>query len=172
MVNFFQMTGNSFPQWIETQMAKRGWRAADLARKSGVDNGTLSNVLNGVRGPGLTFCTRLADAFQVRHSIVLQEAGLITGDPAETPTLAECQHLFAQLSDDDQEVLLAQMHAILELRERREERTYGQAARTHRDMAALRPGGPARHADALAEDGRAHAANENILSAASDHRGS
>jgi lambda repressor-like predicted transcriptional regulator len=105
--------GEDFPEWIEQQLSQRGWRASDLAHKAGIDQGTLSNVLNRARGAGLVFCNRVAVALRLPPETVLRHAGLLPGVPEETAAAREMAYLFARLAPDDQERVLAIVRALL-----------------------------------------------------------
>jgi transcriptional regulator with XRE-family HTH domain len=113
------MATDSFAQWLEIEMQARNWKPADLSRASGIDQGTLSNVLNGIRGAGLTFCVRIADAFNIPAEIVLRRADLIPPAPTEDPLFEQARHYFNQLSEDEKDIVLSQMRALVERRERR-----------------------------------------------------
>jgi lambda repressor-like predicted transcriptional regulator len=107
------MTADEFPEWIEQQLVERGWKASDLAREAGIDQGTLSNVLNRARGAGLVFCNGVAVALGLPPETVLRHAGLLPRVSEETELAREMAFLFARLEPDDQRRALALVRALL-----------------------------------------------------------
>ena len=61
--------------WIRRQMARRGWKAADLSRQMGVGSGRISEWLNRQRRPSPESCIKLADVFGADPDDVLALAG-------------------------------------------------------------------------------------------------
>jgi len=84
--------------------------------KAGLGQLEFSHILSGLRSPGPDACSAIAYAFNLPEETVFREAGLLRHRIEDTPSLAEAQHLFGQLSDEDQEAFLAQMRAVLELK--------------------------------------------------------
>ena len=72
-----------FVEWLEEEMKLRGWSQAELARRSGIHTGHLSNVLSRERMPGLDFCVAIAKAFKISPLIPLKQAGLLDEDVTE-----------------------------------------------------------------------------------------
>ena len=102
-----------FTEWIEQELARRGWKPSDLAREAGLDQGTLSNVLSGARGPGVAFCSRVAEALQLPVETVLGRAGLISLTDESTEAARELGYLFDRLSPEDQQRALVIVRALL-----------------------------------------------------------
>lgn len=61
--------------WIRRQMLRRGWTAAELARRMGVGSGRISEWIGGKRIPSSASCIRLADVFDADPDVVLTIAG-------------------------------------------------------------------------------------------------
>ena len=61
--------------WIQRQMRRRGWSAAELSRRMDVSSGRISEWTNGKRQPSSASCIRLADVFDVDPDVVLTLAG-------------------------------------------------------------------------------------------------
>lgn len=72
---------NGFAEWLSDEMLRRGWQQADLARAAGVTRATISNIINGMRGPGPRVCRDIARAFGVDEDEVLSRAGHRSGKP-------------------------------------------------------------------------------------------
>lgn len=119
-------TASDFPTWVQNQLDERGWKQADLARKTGLNSGYISQVMNGVRSPGVEFCAALARAFNMRDSDVMKVAGLVSSNAPDDqpPSLRELISRFAQLSDADQENVLRIVRSLNEM-EQAEKRKVG-----------------------------------------------
>lgn len=74
---------NDFLEWIEHELKVRGWKPAELARRSGIENSVLSNVMNGKRGAGPEFCNAIARGLGLPPVMVFEKAGLL---PVTEPT--------------------------------------------------------------------------------------
>jgi transcriptional regulator with XRE-family HTH domain len=68
---------NTFSEWLNAELAKRDWSAADLARQAGVTRGTISNILNDTRNPGPDACVGIARALEMDPVAVFRLAGLL-----------------------------------------------------------------------------------------------
>ncbi len=108
---------SEFPGWVQKELDGRGWKQADLARKTSMNSGYISQIMNGIRSPGVEFCRALARAFNMRDSDVMRVAGLVSSNEPDdqTPSLREMIMRFARLSDDDQESILKMVRALDEM---------------------------------------------------------
>ncbi len=70
----------TFSAWIHAEIDKRGWKASDLARAANVSRGTISDILNERRRPGLEVCVAIARALKYPPEDVLRIAGLLPPD--------------------------------------------------------------------------------------------
>jgi transcriptional regulator with XRE-family HTH domain len=70
----------TFSVWICAEIVKRGWKASDLARAANVSKGTISDILNERRRPGLDVCVAIARALKYPPEDVLRIAGLLPPD--------------------------------------------------------------------------------------------
>lgn len=52
-------------QWVTKKLKDKGWNRNELARRSGLNSGTISNVLNGKREAGAKFYLAMGRAFDV-----------------------------------------------------------------------------------------------------------
>jgi transcriptional regulator with XRE-family HTH domain len=68
-------TEQDFSSWLHAQLQRREWRAADLARRTGLNSGTISRWANAIDVPSPENCIRLADAFLLDPDDVLAVAG-------------------------------------------------------------------------------------------------
>ena len=67
----------NFGEWIQAELDARGWRQADLARATHLDSAVISNLINGIRNPGVETCTAIARAFGYPVEFVFRAAGLL-----------------------------------------------------------------------------------------------
>jgi transcriptional regulator with XRE-family HTH domain len=65
-----------FAMWLQHKLDTKGWKASDLARESGLDDGYLSRILKRERRrPGIEACKKIAGAFGLDDEEVLIAAG-------------------------------------------------------------------------------------------------
>ena len=107
-----------FTEWLETQLAERGWQAADLARASGLPDATISRVLNGTRGVGPKVCRQIARALKLPEDVLFQRAGLQSARPEADALMSELLYHFDRLTEEDQELAIALVSAMAKQRER------------------------------------------------------
>lgn len=65
----------SFADWLRSQLRRREWSGADLARALDTPNGTVARWLRGERTPSPESCDRLGDVLHVDPDLVLTIAG-------------------------------------------------------------------------------------------------
>jgi transcriptional regulator with XRE-family HTH domain len=106
---------HNFVEWLLGEIDNRGWNQSELARRSGISHGRISQVISGEK-PGSDFCIAVARAFNISIEEVLSRAGIIPLPDLKTAIQQEANILFSQLSDAEQEMLLTQMRALVERR--------------------------------------------------------
>ena len=106
MLKYYQM--ETFSDWMEAELKKRGWKPADLSRASGLTDATISRVLSGVRNPGKSFCIKVAKAFVMSPEDVMRKAGILPAlpTPAEDMTIKQIYDAVKILDIDERENLL------------------------------------------------------------------
>jgi len=100
------MDSLEFANWLEGEIKKREWKPADLARVAKINAGTLSNILNGLRGAGPDFCTSIADALGLPPEFVFRKAGLLPPKPEVDPVGQELLHHLDDLGEGDRQRIL------------------------------------------------------------------
>lgn len=84
--------------WVNQQLTRKGWRAADAARAFGVDDSMVSKWRRGLAGPDPKSLRRIAESLDLPILTVLVAAGYLTAeeagqippaevDPSEVPTM-------------------------------------------------------------------------------------
>jgi len=102
--------------WIEQERLAHNLTIRELAKRSGLSSGTITDVLSGRTRPGVKFCNNIAGVFDVPPELVFRKAGLLPSAPEETERLTEAHYLFSRLTTAEQEQFLAQMRAVLEMK--------------------------------------------------------
>lgn len=103
-----------FSTWLTGEMDKRGWNNSELARRAGLVPSTISMVISQQKNPGLDFCVGIALAFRLPPEIVLRKAGLLDPEMPQAQIDKEAAHLFAQLPDNQKEIVLAQLRGMIQ----------------------------------------------------------
>lgn len=104
---FLTVDKSEFSGWLQEELNKRGWKAADLARAAGFSDATISNVINEIRNAGPDLCRGIAKALGEPEEKVFRLAGLLsplTG-PQEQVSFGELYDLWKHLNPGDRQVL-------------------------------------------------------------------
>ena len=106
-------------------MAERDWKQADLARKTGISTGYISQILNGVRTPGTQFTKALARVFGMSDIEVMRRAGLADDLPKFSPVIEATASMLNDLPEEDQEDIRAMVRAKWERAQRKKKQVSG-----------------------------------------------
>ena len=107
----------TFSAWVHAEIDKRGWRASDLARAANVSKGTISDILNERRRPGLDVCVAIARALKYPPEDVLRIAGLLPPDrDLGDLSIRQLVEVAGELTEEERAELLE--IALLKLRRR------------------------------------------------------
>lgn len=124
----------SFAEAIKRLRADRGWKQAELARRTGFPQGTIAKFETGrVDNPTQDTLIKLAAAFEISVPELLREAGIAMrvrpdlapsiaeladlGVPPEE--LAELAAIWGDLPAEDRQIMLTTMRAMQERHNRR-----------------------------------------------------
>lgn len=102
-----------FPKWLQSEMDTRGWKQAELVRRSGVNGGLLSQVLSGQRQPGVEFCGKIAHALGVRDIDVLRRAGLASPELPPSDVRERVKRQLDQMTEEQLKVVERTARALL-----------------------------------------------------------
>ena len=99
----YSVSVDNFSTWLETEIAARNWRPADLARIAKVPQATIGNILNGNREVGVKVALAIADALDLPPDLVFRQAGLLPpqSGPERDPTFQELLEVMRNLSPED-----------------------------------------------------------------------
>jgi len=74
----YAVMNETFTSWIEEEIKRRGWTQAELGRRAGLAQGTISQTLSGITRPGPKFCSGIARALDIPEEEVFRRAGLLS----------------------------------------------------------------------------------------------
>ena len=97
---------SDFPEWLQGELDKRGWKHSDLARKSGSLPTYITGLLAGYRLPSPRFCRPIAHALDLPEEVVFRKAGLLSTLPFDSSKYTDWIGLFSQLSEDNQQEMI------------------------------------------------------------------
>lgn len=86
-----------FSEWLIEEMSKRGMSQADLARRTKLTTGGISNLVNQVRKPSPEALSAIAKAFDMQPEEVFRKAGLLPEKPPSDKLTDEAEFLLAQM---------------------------------------------------------------------------
>ena len=108
------LTMVSLGKFIEDELSRSGMSQADLARKSGLDTGWISNLISGTKQLGLKSMVGLSKGLGVPTDIILRAAGLLPPVPAKTEQHEKLLYMFEQLNAKDRQTILDMMEFFLD----------------------------------------------------------
>ncbi len=112
MLNYVKML-MEFTDYVQSEMKKRGWSQADLARQTGMTTGGVSMLLNQTRKPSPDTLLTLSKAFQIPPESIFRAAGLLPAAPQRTEITEMILYLYQKLSDEGKKDLLSYARFLL-----------------------------------------------------------
>lgn len=97
---------NTFTEWLNQELNSRGWSQSELARRARLAPATISNIMNEYKTPGLESCRKIARAFDLPQSVVLQQAGLGDEQMPIAPGEARLLWAFRRMTDEMRQILI------------------------------------------------------------------
>lgn len=99
---------SEFAEWLEGEIQKRGWRAADLAREARIGRPTLSHILSGIRNAGPDVALAIARALDLPPEQVFRKAGILPElpGPENDPTFRQLLDIARNMTPDERQELL------------------------------------------------------------------
>jgi transcriptional regulator with XRE-family HTH domain len=74
-----------FASWLQAQLNQRDWTQTDLAKRSGISSGRISDYVRAVRIPGPINLRKIADALAIDPERVYEAAGFFSREPEFPP---------------------------------------------------------------------------------------
>lgn len=87
--------------WLDVLLEQQEMTQADLARASGLDSGTISNIRSGKRRMGVDVAERIAKATHRKTQEILRLAGEIDDAPPDDPRFDRIETLYNSLQKED-----------------------------------------------------------------------
>ena len=69
--------GSKLVDWLSKELDQRGWSYRELARRSGLSNSTISNVMTGQRSATDAFCKKVGRALGYSPEALMRMAGIL-----------------------------------------------------------------------------------------------
>jgi len=92
---------SAFLTWLQAAIRERQWSISELARRSGISQSHLSNLISGNRKASAATLTALAKALDTPAELVFAKAGLLPHAKNSINDLEkEWQHIFSQAATD------------------------------------------------------------------------
>jgi transcriptional regulator with XRE-family HTH domain len=117
-MEYFAIVNNSFMTWLDGILAERNLTRADLARRAGIGQSTLSLIGSGDRNPGSEVCLAIARALKIPPEEVLRVAGILPPVRSGSALDDRIVHLMGLLSDDEKNMLLEFSELLVHRREK------------------------------------------------------
>lgn len=91
--------------WLAKELKDRGWTHNELARRAGVSQSSISNVLAGKKKAGAELCIKVAQALEEPPEKVLRLAGVLP-QVLEDKELAELLDMLRNMTPDQRNEML------------------------------------------------------------------
>lgn len=103
---------SEFGEWLADELKQRAWSSSELARRAGISQSSVSNVLTGKQIPGLEFCKGVAKALDLPADRLLRLAGHLAYVPEPVVEEQEAVRLFRTLDEHMRGVALSVLRAL------------------------------------------------------------
>lgn len=104
-------------RWLVNELEIRGWSQRELARRAGISQTTVSQVIAYQRQPTWDFCAKIARVLDEPLERVFRMAGLLPSLPADKEMERELLGHFRHLDGSGKKEAIAVVKALRETRE-------------------------------------------------------
>lgn len=119
----YSLMDETFSQWVFENLKEKGWSQAELARRSGLTRGAISNIINNYRNrPTPETVKSIARAFGRPDEEVMRIAGYLTPKPTIEVDSEEILYLLRQLDREDIQDVID--YARMRLEKQRDKKAY------------------------------------------------
>jgi transcriptional regulator with XRE-family HTH domain len=109
-----------FWSWVEEERSKRDLSYRAIESAGNVANGTVSSRARRLLPPTATTLQAISRAFNLPFDFVAKQTVAQSSSSPSDPLFEQARHLLDQLSEDEKDIVLSQMRALVERKERRE----------------------------------------------------
>lgn len=106
------MRTDAFGIWLDSELQRRGWSQAELARRTGVTGAFVHALVRGKRGASLQTCVALARGLGFAPGDVAVKAGLLPGEALPDPDMATALGLLRTLDEPGRRYALVILRAL------------------------------------------------------------
>ncbi len=86
-----------FPEWLRSEMDKRGWSQSDLARTAELNRAVINKLLNGKSQPQPATLEAISRALKLPLEMVYRTAGLLPAKVENDTAAEEALYLFKSI---------------------------------------------------------------------------
>ena len=103
----------TFGEWLDRELAERGWSQSEAARRGRISASTVQQVVAGTTRPGVKLCQAIARAFDLPVEEVMRKAGLLpTVTANDRQASAELCKKIDKLSESDRQIILSMVNRM------------------------------------------------------------
>jgi transcriptional regulator with XRE-family HTH domain len=96
---------DTFGDWLNDELTKRGWPQAELARRARVSRTSISDVISGKAKIGANVAKSIANALTLPEEEVFRQANILPKADPVNDYASRLAHRIAQLPVEEQEIL-------------------------------------------------------------------
>jgi len=110
-----------FNEWLLKKLQEMDWKQADLARRSGITTGSISNYING-RIPDKKALIKIAKAFKMPAETIFQLAGVLPEESKPDELTKEGIYILQRLNLEEKEDAIRYLRLRLKIQEERKKK--------------------------------------------------
>lgn len=103
----------TFNEWLENELKKRSWNQNQLAKRSGLAHGTISNILNNNKGFGPESLLAIARALKIPPETIFRAVGWLPESKDFTKDQELILHYYSLLDQDKKEIVIKLIESML-----------------------------------------------------------
>jgi transcriptional regulator with XRE-family HTH domain len=104
----------SVPEILLSELDKRGWTQAELAKRSGVTSAQISRIISGQRGSETKTLVAIANALKISPDVFLRAAGLLPPAPEKDEWVEQASFKLSKLDPSRRSIADSFIDALLE----------------------------------------------------------
>ena len=112
-----------FPEWLQTEMDKRGWSQSDLARSAELNRAVINKLLNGKSQPQPATLEAISRALRIPLETIYRAAGLLPASSDHDDATEEAMHIFKSIQNSRRRATALTLLKALIMEEENEQRS-------------------------------------------------